>query len=123
MTLVELSLTLALLLAFASVVAFSLGGMNTWKLGRRASVDLQSVYLAQKSYLADHPTVAISGISATDLQPYLPTTMTSVPTVEALDGSPLTIDFSVMPPVVSGGSGTYDPSGDSEDALWDVGMP
>ena len=123
MTLVELSLTLALLLAFASVVAFSLGGMTTWKLGRRASVDLQSVYLAQKSYLADHPTVSIGGVSATDLQPYLPTTMTAIPTVEALDGSSLTIDFNAMPPVVTGGSGTYDPSSGTEDALWDVGKP
>ena len=123
MTLVELSLTLALLLAFASVVAFSLGGITTWKLGRRAAVDLQSVYLAQKSYLADHPTVSISGVSATDLQPYLPTTMTAIPTVEALDGSSLAIDFNVMPPLVSSAGTTYDPSGGSEDGLWDVGSP
>ena len=120
MTLVELSLTLALLLAFASVVAFSLGGLTKWKLGRRASVDLQSVYLAQKSYLSDHPTVSIAAVSAADLQQYLPSTMTSIPTVEALDGSSLTIDINEMPPIVTGG---YDPSGYPEDGLWDVGTP
>ena len=124
MTLVELSLTLALLLVFASVVAFSLSGMTTWKLGRRASVNLQSVYLAQKSFLADHPTRAISSITEAELAPYLPSTLTSVPTVESLEGTQLSIDVTVMPPVVSsGGGGVYDPSGDSDDALWDVGSP
>jgi len=121
LTLIEISVTLFLLLSLASVTAFSLGGIKQWKLGRRASVELQSVYLAQKSYLADHPTKLISSVSAADLEPYLPSTMTSIPTVEALDGSTLTIDFTVMPPVTESGGSTYDPSGSSQDGLWDVG--
>ncbi len=121
MTLVEISVTLFLLLSLASVSAFSLGGISKWKLGRRASVELQGVYLAQKSYLADHPTQSIDSVTAAELQPYLPSTMESIPTVEALDGSTLTITFTVMPPVVSSAGSTYDPSGASDDALWDVG--
>ncbi len=121
MTLIELSVTISLLLAFASVVAFSLGGIKTWKLGRRASVELQAIYLAQKSYLADHPTQSISTVTETQLTPYLPTTMASIPTVEALNGSQLSLNFTVIPPTVLEGTSTYDPSGADDDALWDVG--
>ncbi len=123
LTLIEISVTIALLLAFTSVVAFSLSGMNSWKLARRASVELQAVYLAQKSYLADHPTTAIGSVAAGDLQPYLPNTMTAIPSVEAIDGSQLAINFNVMPPVVSNGTSAYDPSGSATDGMWDVGRP
>lgn len=123
MSLIELSVTIALLLAFSSVVAFSLSGLNTWKLGRRASVELQSVYLAQKSYMADHPTQSITTVTAVQLIPYLPTTMTSIPTAEALEGYTLSINFNVMPPTMGSGGSPYDPSGASDDSLWDVGKP
>ena len=123
MTLVEISVTLALLLTMSSVVAFSLGGINTWKLGRRASVELQAVYLAQKSYLADHPTQSIATVTEAQLIPYLPTTMTAVPTVEANEGFALSINFNIMPPTLGSGGSPYDPSGAGDDALWDVGKP
>ena len=121
LTLIEISVTLFLLLSLASVTAFSLGGINKWKLGRRASVELQTVYLAQKSYLADHPTKLISAVTAAELEPYLPSTMASIPTAEALDGTTLTINFTVMPPLTVAGGTTYDPSGSPQDGLWDVG--
>jgi prepilin-type N-terminal cleavage/methylation domain-containing protein len=121
MTLIELSVTLALLLAFASVVAFSLGGLSSWKLGRRAAVELQAVYLAQKSYLADHPTESISTVSTAELLPYLPTSMSVMPQLEAMDGSMLTINHNVIPPTLGSGGAPYDPSGEPYDGLWDVG--
>ena len=43
------------------------------------------------------------------------------PTVEIIDGSHLSIRFTVMPPVIDQGGGTYDPSPSGTDGLWDVG--
>lgn len=122
MTLIEISVTLALMMALASVVVISASGISEWKLARTAGLELRSVYVAQKSYLADHPTASISSVSEADLVPYMPVSGTSLPQIESLDGSMLSINYNVMPPVA--GTGTaYDPSGDPEDGLWDVGAP
>lgn len=121
MTIIEISVTVALLLALASVVVFSASGVSEWKLARSAGLDLRSVYVAQKSYLADHPTADISAVAATDLIPYLPNKLGSIPTVESIEGNTLIIDHNQMPPVATSGGAVYDPSGDSLDGLWDVG--
>ena len=121
MTIIEISVTLALLMALASVVVFSASGVSDWKLARTAGLDLRSVYVAQKSYLADHPTADISTVVAADLIPYLPNKLGSIPTVESIEGDTLTIDHNQMPPVATSGGAVYDPSGDSLDGLWDVG--
>lgn len=121
MTIIEISVTLALLMALASVVVFSAAGVSDWKLARTAGLDLRLVYVAQKSYLADHPTADISSVSAADLIPYLPNKLGTIPTVESLDGDTLAIDHNQMPPVALNGGSAYDPSGDSLDGLWDVG--
>lgn len=123
MTIIEISITLALMMMLASVVVLSASGITDWKLARSAGLDLRSVYVAQKSYLADHPTTDISTVTAGDLTPYMPVSGAAMPTMEALDGSTLTVNFNVIPPVASGGGATYDPSGSTKDGLWDVGAP
>lgn len=123
MTIIEISVTLALMMALASVVVFSASGISEWKLARTAALDLRAVYVAQKSYLADHPTDSIATVSAADLGPYLPMQGAGIPTIESIEGAQLPIDFNVMPPVATNGGAAYDPSGDPDDGLWDVGRP
>ena len=123
MTIIELSVTLGLMLSLASVVVMSANGITDWKLARNAGLDLRSVYVAQKSYLADHPTNSIATVVAADLSPYMPLQGATIPSVESLEGTQLPINFNVIPPVVVNGGSTYDPSGNSMDGLWDVGKP
>jgi hypothetical protein len=118
MTIIELSLTISVLLMMAGIAIYSVGGYHEWRLGREAATSLRSVYLAQKFFLADHPTFQIADVTGSDLIPYLPGNASGIPTVEALDGSTKSVDFHVMPPVVAG---NYDPSGTTDDGIWDVG--
>lgn len=111
-------MSISLLLMMAGIAIFSVGGYRDWRLGKEAATTLRSVYLAQKFLLADRPTVRLSDIADSNLIPYLPGNAAAMPTVEALDGSVKAIDFNVMPPVVAG---NYDPSGSSDDGIWDVG--
>jgi len=113
--------TLGVMLMLAGMVVYSTSGIGDWKLGRDASLELQRVYLAQKSFLADHPTHSVDTITESELVPYLQG-LTALPVVESLEGSTLTIDVTQMPPVCSAGGGSaYDPSDSNEDGLWDVG--
>ena len=121
MTVIEISLTLSVMLMLASIVLFSSSGMNEWKRARNASLELRKVYIAQKSYLADHPTVATSTLTEAMLVPYLGPLTTTLPTFEGKDGEALTVKVDVLPPVALNGGAIYDPSGSSEDGLWDVG--
>ena len=117
-TIIELSIAIGLMLMMAGITIFSVGGYRDWRLGKEAATSLRSVYLAQKFLLADHPALRLANVTSEDLIPYLPGNSTVIPTVEALDGSTKSIDFSVIPPVVAG---NYDPSGSTEDGIWDVG--
>ncbi|MCB1063131.1 MAG: type II secretion system protein [Verrucomicrobiae bacterium] len=121
LTLIEMSVTIALMMSLASIVIYSSSGVGDWKLAREAALQLRSVYVAQKSYLADHPTKSISSVSASELVPYLPDGATAIPTLESLEGGTLTIQFTVMPPVALSGTTVYDPSSGPKDGLWDVG--
>ena len=121
MTIIEMSLTLALMMSLAAVVVYTASGVGDWKRARNASIELRNVYVAQKSYLADNPTRRIADATAADLIPYLTGGATAIPTVEANNGSSLSINFNVIPPVASSGGSAYDPSGSSTDGLWDVG--
>ncbi len=121
MTIIELTATLAVMMALASIIVYSASGIGDWKLAREAALELRSVYVAQKSYLADHPTLSITSVTEAKLLPYMPNTPAAIPTLEALDGGTLAIDYNVMPPVAKSGGGVYDPSGSSTDGLWDVG--
>ena len=122
MTVIELTLTLSLMLSLSAVIIFSVHGIGDWKLARIAGEDVRSVYLAQKSYLADHPTANISDLTAADLVPYLPGGRSAIPTVESLEGDTLSIDFNSIPPVIVAGAEIYDPSPKPTDSLWDAGV-
>ena len=120
MTLIEITLVLALLVSMASMGLMAVGGINNWKKASAAAESLRVVYIAQKTYMADHPTESVADLVAADLIPYLANGATAIPTIEKLDGSFVGITLSVMPPVVVG---PYDPSGRTDDGLWDVGKP
>jgi len=121
-TLIEMSLVIFLLIALMTTGIMFSSAVGKWKAGREASEILRGVYVAQRTYLADHPTVAVSTLTHAKLLPYLPTKDTSFPQVSGLDGASKAIKVTVSPPVVlDGGGGVYDPSGDPKDSLWDVG--
>ena len=121
-TLLEMTIVLMVLICLLSTGLFVSTKIDEWKLGRQAAESLRSVYSAQRMYLADNPTVAVASLTATQLIPYLPNQATAMPTVKSLSGATLSILVNVSPPVINAGSGvTYDPSGCSNDSLWDVG--
>ncbi len=121
-TLLEMTLVMMVLLLLMKSGTFVFSSMNTWKLGRDASETLRTVYSAQRMYLADNPTVAVTDLTGTLLIPFLPNGATAMPTVKSLTGTTLSILVNVSPPVINAGSGTtYDPSSSNKDSLWDVG--
>jgi prepilin-type N-terminal cleavage/methylation domain-containing protein len=121
-TLLEMSIVLMVLLALMSISMFGSRKLDEWKLGRKASEDLRSVYSAQRMYLADNPTASVASLTPALLIPYLPNQATAMPTVKSLSGATLPVIVTVSPPVINDGSGvTYDPSGCNNDSLWDVG--
>ncbi len=121
MSLVEVTMVIGIMLALASIITYSIGSMTDWRKGRSASEQLKSVYIAQKSYMADHPTTSPSSVGSSDLIPYLPGNPGSMPEAKSLNDEALDLKFTVMPPVFELGGTTYDPSDSSEDGLWDVG--
>lgn len=126
-TLIEMTIVILVLLTMMSVGMYFTQGMSEWKRGKDAGEKLRTVYAAQKSYLADNPTVVLSTLSeaeaATRILPYMPTPETSLPTALSEDGATtLTIKANVSPPVTVNGNATYDPSGSTSDGLWDVGL-
>lgn len=121
-TLIELSVVIGMLIVLLSTGVFFSSAITDWSAGRNASETLRSVYIAQRTYFADHPTASISSLSRSDLLPYIPNGPASFPQVEGLDGTMRDIKVTVSPPVVIDSSGAiYDPSGKSNDSLWDVG--
>lgn len=120
-SLVEITVVVALMLGLVTMVTYSVTSMNNWKMGRSASEALQSVYVAQRSFLADHPTKDSSDFTLSALSPYLPGQSTSMPQAKSLDNAVLTLDYTSMPPVWKLAGSTYDPSDDPTDGVWDVG--
>lgn len=122
-TLIELSVVIMVLLAMTGLAIYYTGGMDKWNKGKDASEKLRSVYAAQKAFLADNPTVAVSTLTANRLIPYLPSGETTLPAIVSETGATLTIKLNVSPPVVTdAGGAVYDPSGNPKDGLWDVGL-
>jgi len=109
------------MLTLASIITYSISAMTDWKKGREAAEKLKAVYLAQKSYLADHPTQGAEDFTSGKLIPYLPGRPGTMPSAQSLDDEELTVDFTVMPPVFTRGEADYDPSDSTSDGLWDVG--
>lgn len=121
LTIIELSLVIALIMMLAAVFFGMVFPLADWQKAKDAGLSLQAVYTAQKTYLADHPTQDIATVTAAQLIPYLPNNMTAIPTAVGKAGEALTVDFSIMPPVVKNAGALYDPSGKSNDGLWDAG--
>lgn len=120
-SLVEITLVIGIMLTLASIITYSVGTLNEWKVGRAVSEDLKAVYVAQKSYLADHPTSLASDFTELKIVKYLPGNLTAMPTAASLDDEELTLSYKVIPPVFKLGSSNYDPSDSTSDGLWDVG--
>ncbi len=122
LTLLEISLVIFILIAMMSASLHVAGGMGEWRLGKDASETLRSVYVAQRTYLADHPHETVSSLTNAKLLPYLPNQVTSFPTIKGVNDEVLTINVATMPANINDGSGgVYDLSDSSEDSLWDVG--
>jgi len=122
LTLLEMTIVILILLTLAGGSLYFGGKIGDWRRGRDAAETLRTVYAAQRMFLADNPTVAVSSLTPAQLIPYLPKGMTAMPTVTSLDDTELAIKITVSPPVVDAGDGAvYDPSGSSKDGLWDIG--
>ena len=120
-TLLELSLVMALVISLCGAIGFGVSAIQKWKKGKNASLALQAVYAAQRSYMADHPTADVAAVTTTQLQAYLPQGWTTMPEAVGLNGEALTLDFTVMPPKFLLGTSPYDPSDKTDDGLWDTG--
>ena len=121
-TLVELTVVIFVILSIMGATMYFAGNIGEWNKGKKASVALREVYVAQRSYLADNPRREVSAINGRDLIQYLPSGASVLPGVEDLNGNRLSFDVNQSPPVLTelGGS-VYDPSGSPTDSLWDVG--
>lgn len=120
-TLLEISLVIGLMLGLSAFIGFGYNAVSDYKRGKDASLSLQAVYAAQRAYMADNPTGNIAAVSQTQLQAYLPQGWSTMPTFAGLKGESLTLNFSVMPPILLNGISNYDPSPKTSDGLWDVG--
>ena len=121
-TLLEMTIVIMVLLALIGSGLMVSGSIKTWQRGREASETLRTVYTAQRIYLSDNPTVAVTALTDALLLPYMANQPATMPTVKSLTDTTLTIKVTQFPPVINNGSGgTYDPSGNSKDSLWDVG--
>lgn len=120
-TLVEICLVIGLIIALTSFIGMSVVTVRNWQSGKTASLSLQAVYSAQRSFMADHPTAQISAVSKSQLESYLPQGWSTMPVFFGIDGQSLTLDHTVMPPRILDGGIVYDPSGKSDDGVWDLG--
>lgn len=124
-TLLEMSIVIMVLVALISMGFYFNGAIDQWRAGSLAAETLRSVYVAQRTWLADNPTTTITTLSGNagraTLRQYLPGTPTSFPTVQGLDGETLEIRPDVFPPKLFKGNTVYDPSGSDKDGLWDIG--
>lgn len=122
LTLIEMTVVIVVLMTLVGMSMVAISGYKDWQLASEASQKLRMVYNAQRTYLAENPTKAVSSITAADIIPYLSDNAAALPTVESEDGDDFDIKVSVSPPVIIDGTGAnYDPSGDDDDGLWDVG--
>lgn len=122
LTILEMTVVIVVLLTLIGISMYSMSGYRKWQRGSEGSRVLRMVYNAQRTYLAEHPTESVSSLTDEKIIPYLSGSLSTMPTAKALDDSVLSVNVSVSPPVLVGEGGIdYDPSGDADDGLWDVG--
>ena len=120
-TLVELSVTIALIILLAGAASLGIKPYYAYRDGRAAGEALRSVKAAQLMFLADHPSTLVSALTpdanpTTGLYPYMPNG--TWPILPSLNGAVPTIVCNQFPPGIS----VADPSGSTTDGLWDVGQ-
>jgi prepilin-type N-terminal cleavage/methylation domain-containing protein len=128
-TLLELTMVMSVLLLLITVGLKSNNAFKTWRLARTASDTLRTVYVAQRTYLADNPTTALSALTPALLLPYIQNGPATFPTATAVNGAVLNVYVGASPPFYTTTATTsgavaparYDPSGSNTDSLWDVG--
>lgn len=121
-SLIEISLVISLMLGLAAIVGFNIAAMQAWQAGKTASLNLQAVYAAQRSFMADHPSADIATVPKEQLQGYLPDGWSTLPVFVSLDYDALELDHTSMPPRLFLSGTLYDPSDNTSDGLWDVGQ-
>jgi len=122
-TLIELTVVISVILILAGGSLFYTNVYRDYIRGVEAGLELKTIYSAQREYLADRPATDTSTFvfdTATNLRGYLPAGYV-LPTVEALDGSNLTINMT-LPPTFSNGGSIYDESRSRNDGIWDAGQ-
>jgi prepilin-type N-terminal cleavage/methylation domain-containing protein len=119
LTLIELSVTIAVMLILAGIVTISVKPFIAYRDGSTAGEMLRSVKAAQLMYLADNPATDITALTQDNLTKYMP--QGNWPTLPSVNGQTPTINFNVFPPVAVLNGSTYDPSRSPTDGLWDVG--
>lgn len=120
-SLIELTVVISIMLLLTGATFLGVKAYSNWQKGLDAGESLKKIYTAQKLYLAQHPTKAVTSITEADVINYMPDGSTALPTAEGLDGETLTIDVTTSPPVFNNGADVYDPSGNLNDNLWDTG--
>ena len=118
-TLIELSVTIAVILILAGIVAIGVKPYYAYRDGRTAGEMLRAVKATQLMYLSDNPSTPIANLTQAKLLPYMPNG--AWPTLPSVNGQVPTIDCTQFPPVAFL-NGPYDPSGSPTDGLWDVGQ-
>jgi competence protein ComGC len=122
LTIVEMTVVILVLLTLLGISIFTMDAYREWQRGTEGSRVLRMVYNGQRTYLAEHPTESVSSLTDEKIIPYLSGSLSTMPTAKALDGSVLSVNVSVSPPVLlDSDDSEYDPSGDADDGLWDVG--
>lgn len=125
-TLLEMTIVILVLLTLIGGGFGTSNAYRKWSLAREASETVRTVYVAQRTFLADNPTTAPSAITPAMLLPYLPGTATTMPTTKSHEGNTLHVRVNQSPPYWTTTSGgidgvRYDPSGSVTDSLWDPG--
>ena len=119
-TLIELSVTIAVILILAGIVAIGVKPYYAYRDGRTAGEMLRAVKAAQLMYLSDNPSTPVANLTQALLVPYMPNA--TWPTLPSVNGQTPTIDCTKFPPVAVLNGKTYDPSASTTDGLWDVGQ-
>jgi len=123
LTLVELSITIAVILILVGAASLGIKPYYAYRDGRAAGEMLRSVKAAQLMYLSDNPSALLTSLTGGvtgNLTPYMPNGVW--PTLPLVGAVAPTINCTQFPPVAVLSGSTYDPSGSPTDGLWDVGL-
>ena len=119
-TLIELSVTIAVILILAGIVAIGVKPYYAYRDGRTAGEMLRAVKAAQLMYLSDNPSARVEDLTQANLLPYMPNG--TWPTLPSVNGQVPTINCAQFPPVAVLNGATYPPPPAKTDGLWNVGQ-